>query len=201
MSRILQFVLASCLFLSTTTFAAVDPTLIQSCANCHGAKGLSHSQEVPTISGVSPPVQVQALKAFKARTRPCTQVSYTSGGTQHHGDMCEVASKLSSADITALANYFSKLPFVRMKQPFNSAQAAAGKAIHDRDCEICHSSGGSDPTDDAGLLAGQPATWLKNDIMEYRGGKASESHVMQDKIARLSDTEIDALIQFYASEQ
>lgn len=194
MSRLSPGMLLTMLLFSASALAAPDPKLIASCNACHGENGVSSKRDVPSIAGISTTVQVATLKAFKSRARPCTPIS------SPPGDMCTVASRLSDSDITALGDYYAKLPHTSVKQPTDAAQAAAGKAIAARNCEGCHSSGGSDPSDDAGILAGQPVGWLKSEIMAYKEGKIPQQEkMMKDKLSRLSDADVEALVQYYAS--
>ena len=154
MKRILLVALSSAWLLPAASFAAADPKLVESCDDCHGDKGVTTAQNIPTIAGISVTVHGDALKAFKGKTRPCVKVNYTRGDKARQGDMCSVAAKLSDADIAGLADHYSKLPFAPMKQTTDAAKAAAGKTIHDRDCKSCHSNAGRDPADDAGILGG-----------------------------------------------
>lgn len=194
MSRISPCTFAALLLLSASAWSAPDPSLIASCDHCHGEKGISTKQDVPSIAGISSTVQVASLKAFKSRARPCTSIS------SPPGDMCTVAAKLSDSDISSLADYYSKLPHASTKQPIDAAKAASGKAIAARNCEGCHSKGGSDPSDDAGILAGQPVGWLKSAITAYKAGKIPQQEkMMKDKLSRLSDADVEALAQYYGS--
>jgi len=188
--------LASTLLLSVSALCAPDPKLIAACNACHGDNGVSTKQNVPTIAGISAPVQLAALQAFKAKARPCTKVASAAG----QDDMCNVASKLSDTDVSALADYYSKLAHAGMKQSTDATKVATGKALAAKNCEGCHSKGGSDPSDDAGVLAGQPVAWLQSVIAAYKAGQIPQKEkMMKDKLARLSDADIDALAQYYGS--
>jgi len=181
--------------------AAPDPKVVEGCQDCHGANGVSTAQEVPTIAGVSAVAQTDALKSYKAKTRLCPRVNYKRGDAKREGDMCRVTADLSDAQIADLAGYFAAKPYVRMKQPTDAAKAATGKSIHVRDCNKCHSAGGGDPDDDAGILAGQPLGWLKSTLVAFRKGDIDQPKKMQAVVSKLSDSDIDALAQYYASEQ
>lgn len=184
------------LLLAASAWAGPDPKLIASCNACHGANGVSSKTDVPTIAGISSTVQTATLKDFKSKARPCTKVSAGDGSD----DMCNVASKLSDADVSALADYYSKLSYAGAKQATDAAKVAAGKALAAKNCEGCHSKGGSDPSDDAGILAGQPVAWLKSSIAAYKSGAISQQEkMMKEKLSRLSDTDVEALAQYYAS--
>jgi cytochrome subunit of sulfide dehydrogenase len=177
---------------------AVDAKLIESCEGCHGHNGVTPSQEVPTIAGISQPVQLDALNAFKAMKRPCAKVTVRSGTSELSGNMCEIAAKLSSGEIQELAAYYSKLPYVAMKQSVNAGEAAAGAAVDKRDCSICHTEGGTVASDDAGLLGGQPIGWLKSVLAEAKAGTLPQSHIMREKTERLSEADVTALAAYYA---
>jgi cytochrome subunit of sulfide dehydrogenase len=183
------------------TLGAPDPKIIQGCEDCHGANGITTAQDVPTIAHVSAPSLSDALKAYKAKARPCPKVHYQRGDTKREGDMCSVAKDLSDTQIADLAAHYAAKPFSALKQPLDAGKAAAGKAIHARDCKDCHSAGGTDPSDDAGILAGQPITWLKSTLEAYRKGEIEQPKNMKRVVAKLSDADIDALANYYASEQ
>jgi cytochrome subunit of sulfide dehydrogenase len=85
------------------------PTLVESCNECHGDRGISAVQDAAPIAGISSPVQAGALKAFKNKTHPCDKVNYRRGDTKRQSDMCSIAAKLSVADITALTDPYSRL--------------------------------------------------------------------------------------------
>ncbi len=201
MKRMLLVALSTAWLLPAVSLAAADPKLVDSCNDCHGDKGVTTSQDVPTIASISASVHSDSLKAFKAKTRPCTKVSYKRGDTKRQGDMCTVAGKLTDAEMTALADHYSKLPYAPMKQPTEAAKVAAGKILHDRDCKSCHSNGGKDPADDAGILGGQPATWLKAALADFKADKAEQPKKMKDKMTKLSEPDLEALAQYYASQQ
>lgn len=188
-------------FLSLPALSAPDPKVITGCEDCHGANGISTAQAVPTIAHISAAVNSEALKAYKAKARSCPKVNYTRGDTKREGDMCSVAKDLSDAQITDLAAYYAAKPYAALKQPVDSAKAASGKAIHARDCKECHSSGGTDPSDDAGILAGQPISWLKSSLEAFRKGDIDQPKKMKAAVSKLSDADIESLANYYASEQ
>lgn len=201
MARILLLALLAAPLLPTASYAAVDPKLSATCAECHGDKGVSSAQDVPTIAGISATVQSDFLKAYRAKTAPCPKVNYKRGDTSRTGDMCSVAKDLSDAQIADLADNYAKLPYVAQKQASDAGKAAAGKLLHERDCKKCHSAGGKDPADDAGILGGQPLEWLKASLASFQQGKREQPKKMQDVTSKLSAADIEALANFYASEQ
>jgi len=201
MKAVLLAAAATLGFLPVATFAAVDPKVVESCQDCHGANGVSGAQDVPTIAATSAVVQSDALRAYKGKTRPCPKVNYKRGDTKRESDMCSVVKDLSDAQIADLAAYFAGKSYAAEKQPFDAGKAAAGKALHARDCKKCHSGGGNDPADDAGILAGQPLGWLKGTLAAFRKGDIDQPKKMKDVVGKLSDAELESLAQYYASEQ
>jgi cytochrome subunit of sulfide dehydrogenase len=187
--------------LPAATFGAVDPKVVETCQDCHGANGVSSAQDVPTIAATSAVVQSDSLKAYKGKTRPCPKVNYKRGDTKREGDMCSVTKDFTDAQIADLSAYFAAKAYAALKQPFDAGKAATGKAIHARDCKKCHSGGGMDPADDAGILGGQPLSWMKSTLAAFRKGDIDQPKKMKDVVAKLSDADLEALAHFYASEQ
>jgi sulfide dehydrogenase cytochrome subunit len=103
--------------------------------------------------------------------------------------------------IDELAAHYAALPFVAAKQEFDAGLAAAGKAVHEAECDRCHSEGGSNPEDEAGILAGQQMGYLTDTFAEYRAGEREQPQKMEEKLNALSDDDVKALVHYYASQQ
>jgi sulfide dehydrogenase cytochrome subunit len=156
---------------------------------------------VPTIAGMSAWYLSGQLTAYQKGERPCPKLEYKSGDTSRpKTDMCDIAKKLSKDDVDQVTSYFENQTFVAAKQPFDAAKAAAGKKLHNGECEKCHSDGGSEAMDDAGILAGQWKAYLKDTFAAYQSGKRLPPEKMKPKIDKLTPAEVDELIEFYASE-
>jgi sulfide dehydrogenase cytochrome subunit len=176
--------------------------LVGSCNDCHGDNGISQWEDVPTIAGISDFVQSDALYLYRDGERPCMDSEYRQGDTARAAtNMCQVAKGLSDDQIEALATHYAELPFAPAKQSFDAAKAAAGKAIHDRDCERCHVKGGADPGEDASILAGQWMGYLATTFKEYASGDRQQPEKMKQKMDPLSEADIQALLHYYASQQ
>lgn len=174
--------------------------LAETCASCHGKGGASTEADVPSIGGYSEEYFVTALKAYKSKDRPCVETKIRSGdkkGTKT--DMCQIVKDLSDADIKALAQNFAEKKFVRTPQKFDPALAKKGKDVHDKNCEKCHSEGGSVASDDAGILAGQKMAYLKEQTEFFLGGKRAMVKKMKPKLEGLDKAEVEAVIHFYGS--
>lgn len=176
--------------------------VVKDCNGCHGNKGVSQWDDVPTIAGIDAFVHSEALYIYRDEGRPCAKSQYRQGDTSRpETSMCEIAAELDDEMIEKLAAHYAALPFVPAKQKFDAALAAQGKAIHDRDCSRCHSNGGSSPDDEASILAGQWMGYLRVTFAQYASGEREQPGKMKEKMDSLSDTDVEALLHYYASQQ
>lgn len=190
--------LVSSFALGAGTAAAAVPAAAAGCADCHGEGGVSQRPDIPTIAGFSAFYLEGQMLAYQEGDRPCAEVEGDDGRT---ADMCEIAKAMTADEIAEVSAYFADQDFVAADQPVDATLAAKGKALHEQRCELCHSDGGSFAGDDAGLLAGQWKPYLLATLAEYRSGKRVEPEKMKPQTAALSDDEIKALVEFYASQK
>jgi sulfide dehydrogenase cytochrome subunit len=174
--------------------------LVDVCTQCHERDGDSNDPNMPIIGGYSEPYIISSMTAYKDKTRSCPEIEYISEDKKvEKTDMCRISRDLSDADIEKLALYYSKKKFRRANQDFNLTLARKGQLIHERDCEKCHSEGGSLASDDAGILAGQWTPYLKQQFFAFYAEKRQLDRKMKPKFNKLDKTEIEALLNFYAS--
>ena len=186
---------------SAATAADID-AIVESCNGCHGDNGVSQWTDMPTIAGVDTFVHSDALYNYRDEARPCALSDFRQGDTSRAATtMCEVAKALSDDDIEAIAEHYAALPFVPAPQEFDAALAAAGKTVHDSECARCHTDGGSNPEDEAGILAGQWMGYLETTFAEYASGAREQPKRMKDKMDALSAEDVQALLHYYASQQ
>ena len=191
------------LMLATSAGVADDvDSLMQGCNDCHGDQGVSQWTDIPTIAGLAEFVHADALYIYRDEERPCADSEYRQGDTSRPAtNMCAIAAELSDDDIDALAAAYAELPYVRAKQEFDPALAAAGETIHDKSCDRCHSNGGTDPEDEAGMLGGQQLGYLRTAFEEYAADARYQPEKMQDAMNKLSADDVEALLNYYASIQ
>ena len=203
MKRLISIAISLTLGLFASVSMAGDlEAVVENCNGCHGNDGVSQWTDVPTIAGVPEFVHADALYIFRDEARPCTETQYKQGDTSRPATtMCAVTADLSDDMIDEVAAYYAGLPFVAAKQDFDADLAAAGKAIHEAECDRCHSEGGSNPEDEAGILAGQWMGYLNDTFAEYRAGDREQPKKMEEKLSALSDDDVKALVNFYASQQ
>ena len=155
-------VIFSTLVIFTPAGAQDLGAMIDNCNGCHGSDGVSQWDDMPTIAGVDAFTQADALYLYRDEERPCAESKYRAGDTSRTPTtMCAVAAELGDDQIEAIAEHYAGLPFVPAAQPFDAALAESGAAIHKSECDRCHSDGGSNAEDEAGILAGQWMPYLR----------------------------------------
>ena len=189
------------MLLSGAAAADLD-AIVENCNGCHGDDGISQWTDVPTIGGMPEFTHADALYFFREGERPCSEGEYRQGDTSRPATtMCDVAAELSDEQIDDIAAYYFELPFVAAAQDFDAALAATGKGVHDELCEKCHSDGGSNPDDEAGILAGQWMGYMESTFAEYASGDRDQDKTMKEKMDALSADDVKALLHYYASQQ
>ena len=188
------------LFVSASAFADLGTT-VENCNGCHGDDGVSQWNDVPTIAGVPEFVQSDAMYLFRDGDRPCSEINYKQGDTSRTATMCDAVAELADEAIDEVAAHYAGLTFVAAKQEFDADLAAAGKAVHDEQCDRCHSEGGSNPEDEAGILSGQWMGYLEATFAEYAAGDRDQPKKMEEKLSGLSADDVKALVHYYASQQ
>lgn len=199
LSSIVALALTACL-LAPAAYADLNAN-VEQCDGCHGVAGVSTESDVPTIAGISTFVLEEYMFQYADNARSCRESKFRYGDTSLPAtDMCVVAAGLSEDEITEVAEYYAAKDFVAAAQPFDAALAAEGAKIHKRDCERCHTDGGSYADDDAGRLAGQWLPYLEEAFADYASGaRPIMEKKMQQKIEMLDAKSIAALVNYYAS--
>ena len=189
-------------FLAAASSAAELDAIIENCNGCHGDDGVSEWSDVPTIAGIPEYVHSDALYFFRDNERPCSESEYRQGDTSRPATtMCAVLADLSDDMLDEVAAHYAALPFVAAQQEFDAGLADAGKAIHDAQCDRCHSEGGTNPDDEASILGGQWMGYMKATFAEYASGDREQPKKMQEKMDALSEADTTALLHYYASQQ
>jgi len=203
MKRLTIYLTAVLLSMAFSAANAGDvDALMKGCNDCHGDGGVSQSADVPSLAGFPEFVQSDALYLYRDQERPCAESKYRHGDTSRPAtSMCAVAAELSDDDIDAIAAAYAELPYVKMKQKFDAALAAAGEALHNEHCDKCHSDAGTNPDDEAGMMGGQPMGYLRNSFKEFAADTRGQPKKMKEKMDMLSEADYDALANYYGSVQ
>lgn len=185
-----------------TVLAGDIGELTAMCDSCHGPQGASSNSDVPTIGGQSREFIESTLRSFQLWGRPCIKSLYRHGDTSRpQTDMCNIADELSDEDVTMLGKHYSELPFVAAKQEFDASQVASGAALHEAHCENCHEQGGTNAAGRTPRTAGQWVTYMKSTLKYVPTGEHKVPRVMEKGLDKFSAEELDALMNFYASQQ
>ncbi len=185
------------LAISVPVMAQADD-LTDKCDRCHGKNGNSEDDKVPSIAGFSSAVIEDAMAAYKDEERPADKYKPKDG---EETDMIAITKKLSDEDVKKAAAHYSQQKFMPHKQPFDAALAKKGAKVHKKRCEKCHSENGSNAEDDAAILAGQWKGYLKRQFDLIVSGERNVPKKMKKKIKKLKDGDVEALIEFYVSQQ
>ena len=167
--------------------------LSDTCNGCHGGSGNSTGPAIPTIAGLSKDYFVETMKGFASGDIPSTI-------------MGRIAKGYSDEEIGTMADHFGKIKFQKAKgQKFDATLAKKGAKLHEKYCEKCHGDGGQSAEDDAGVLAGQWKPYVHWTLDDYRSDKRKATKKMKKKLkqmlAKEGDAGIDALLNYYASQQ
>ena len=176
--------------------------VISNCEGCHGENGVSQWDDMPTIGGIDAFTQSEALYIYRDEGRACSESRYRTGDTgRAPTTMCAIAAELSDEEIEAISAHYAELPFVAAVQDFDAAKAEKGAAIHSSECDRCHSDGGSNPDDEASILAGQRMGYLRHAFAQYASGERPQDNKMKEKLSPLGADDIEALVHYYGSQQ
>ena len=161
--------------------------LLGKCTICHGEEGISDEPAYPSIAGIPVRVQVDAMRGYRDGTRDCGPVMR----------MCKISVDLTDAEILELSEYFAAFPFVPAEQEFDPELVTWGMHLHEDFCEVCH---GDSPEDaDRSILHGQWKEYLRYSLSQYKIGARKQPPSMRRQTEKLSQSDIDALVDFYAS--
>jgi sulfide dehydrogenase cytochrome subunit len=197
MHRFPAYLLAACLALFTAPGPAEDfDDLVKRCEICHGQDGNSGLPIFPSISGFSYEGFLYTMDEFRENKR--IAIEFQQPG-QPDKVMINIARQLSDAEVEALATYFSGRPYIPIRQRFDPVLASRGAILHERHCEQCHLQNGTQPVDDAAILAGQWTPYLRLQFNNILSGKRLVSRRMSNRLKKLSQEELEALLNFYAS--
>jgi cytochrome c553 len=157
----------------------------ETCLACHGPDGNSTTPGIPSIAG-QPKLFIETqLVLMREELRPAPQ-------------MLPVVKGMKDAEITRLAEHFSRLPAKSMAtgpaEPKLMKQGAArAKALR---CGVCHTAdfGGQNQVP---RLAGQREEYLRSEMLAYRDGKRKGGDtIMAAALYGVSDEDIKALAHF-----
>lgn len=171
--------------------------MADTCAGCHGTDGKSAGPAIPNLAGMSATYFTDAMLAFKALPKGETHAEDARPATI----MNRIAKGYSDEQIEAMGEYFASLPVHTADVPHDAAKAEAGQAIYEDACSVCHDESGALPDDDAGILAGQWLPWLQYSVADFKAGHRDQPKKMAKELGKLSDADVDAVLNYFASQK
>lgn len=170
--------------------------LIKVCEGCHGQDGNSILPVFPSIAGYPYESFLGKINVYRKNERIADEFQRPGAPETV---MTEIARGLNDKEADALARYFSTREFVPARQPADSELAKRGAILHRERCERCHARNGTEPLADASILAGQWTPYLRQQFENIASGKRIALPSMRRRLSKLSQDEIEALLNFYAS--
>jgi cytochrome c553 len=163
-------------------------TLALRCTMCHGASGLSEADS-PNLAGQYADVIYKQLIDYQR-------------GARVNVVMTALAKTLTDAQIVELAHYYAYLP-----RPGNSANlddaptlVRVGDPMRNiAPCASCH--GGSDRKSGAPRIDGEPKSYLKHQLSEFRSDarRNDVNGSMRNVAHQMTSTEITEVSSYYAT--
>ena len=169
--------------------AAPTATMLgDTCAGCHGTDGASAGPATPNIAGLSETYFIDTMKAFKSGDRGSTV-------------MGRIAKGYTEEEIKLMAGFFASKPMASTSQKTDAAKVAVGEKLYSKNCSKCHDENGTLADDDAGILASQWLPYMRYSMADFKAGTTEMPKKMKKKVDKLSDAEIEGLLQYFASQQ
>lgn len=167
------------------------------CVACHGADGLGMAAAgFPRLAGLPAAYLRKQLEDFKRASRS-------------HPVMQPVAKALTDAETDAVSQALAAMPAPaptvahRSDMPSNPAQKLALQGAWERQipaCVSCHGPAGSGVGDAFPPLAGQPAAYLKAQLLAWQGGtRHNDPNDLMGHIAKsLTADEVQSVAEYFA---
>ena len=157
------------------------------CTGCHGIADYNNTYptyHVPRIGAQNKEYVVIALQAFKS-------------GARTHNNMSLQAEGLSDQDIEDIAVYLEAQESDTSAKSTGNASAGQNKS---ESCQVCHGATGTSTQPIYPNLGGQHQNYLSKTLHDFREGKRQNA-IMSGFATGLSDTDIEDIASWYASQQ
>jgi cytochrome c553 len=172
-----------------------------SCATCHGKQGEGNaSNGYPYLANLPADYIKSQLKAYTT-------------GTRKNPVMKPIATSLTSGEIQAVADYYAGLKNPKLAGAGNDKPAKQSQGAHIAhngkweagvpSCFKCHGPNGKGVPPHFPPIAGQPKSYLKNQLIAWQKGDRSNDPIglMHSVAKNLNANEINAVAQYLAQSQ
>ena len=163
------------------------------CSACHGASGNSRSEAVPILAGLSPVYFKKAIEDYAT-------------GKRVSAEMEPFAKQVKLLGVDELAAFFAAQR--REATPVRADRNAVerGRAAS-AECAACHGAAGQggqgDPSKLGPAIAGQPATYLRNQLLLFKADKRSPGDepltMMKAIVKAIPDGTLADVAAYYSS--
>jgi cytochrome c553 len=189
-NAILSTIVAASAFVAAPVHAQVDAATAgkaQVCAACHGPDGNSTNPQYPILAGQTARYIYLELKDFNE-------------GRRHDPQMDPMAKNLSTDDMLALADFFSKQQKAPNGFKADSAKVEAGaKKAEEVLCTMCH-GGDFMGQNEIPRVAGQQYAYIKKELGDFKTRtRTNDAGSMTSVASTLSDQDIENLAQYVAN--
>jgi len=187
--RPLVFGLAAAVICSVQAFAQSGPLAekLQLCGACHGEDGNSKLEKIPSLAGQ--PAFFTLNQLFLMRE-----------GVRKVEAMAAIVKDLKDSDLTALSEYYAKLPSKRSDEPIDPELVKRGQYLATQQrCTSCHL-----PTlagqEQMPRVAKQRIDYLVEVLKSYRDNpRPGADTAMSVPVGGLKDDDLKALAHYAAS--
>ena len=163
------------------------------CSACHGASGNSRSDAVPILAGLSPAYFKKAIEDYAAGKRPSAEME-------------PFAKQVKLLGVDEVAAFFAAQR--REPSPVKVERGAVerGRAAATQ-CAACHGAAGQggsgDPATLGPAIAGQPAPYIKNQLLLFKADKRSPGDEpltkMKAILKAIPDETLEDVAAYYSS--
>ena len=166
---------------------AAGKATAESCADCHGADGISQMPLTPSLAGQSDEFVQWQLVYFRA-------------GTRKSEVMGPIAEALNNEEIRNLGAYYASLPPPKPEPAADALAQAGEKLARQHRCASCHADNYAGFRA-AARLAGQREDVLIKALHDFKSGARVGSGVasMSDVVYELNDADMQALAHYMAT--
>jgi len=155
------------------------------CTKCHGETGNSAASGMPSLTAQDPEYFASSVQA------------YADGG-RNHKLMSKLVRGLDPQTIKEMGTFYAVQQPVRAEST-GDGDAKAGSAAAEK-CATCHGADGNTSSTGVPTIAGQDARYFIKAMQAYKEGQRKHEK-MSEAVAALSETEINNLAAFYASQE
>ena len=197
--------LLACALAGTSAARAAEPEVlattgrdsILACATCHGADG-GGVGTVPRLAGMNAAYLQKQLGDYES-------------GSRMNGVMQPIAKALTAEERAGISGYYAAMPIPPAKAgqaPPHTDPDSPGASLALRGkwsagvpaCVQCHGPGGIGVGDAFPAIAGQPATYIADQLRAWQAGtrKNDPIELMRHLSANLDESEIRAVSEWFA---